>query len=828
MTILFEDISPDTPNLTAFDGASTAGLTLQVVGHEGELYAVSLNAGVWRSLSGGPWGQLQGPPGAYPARAYCIAMDPQNFAHLAVGERDGDAINPTQDRAGVWESFDSGNTWTCILDPATDAPGGCSSQAIPAIAFSSQGLFVATACGLAIRRPGDSTFQWMSKNPLNSQPIILATALAVSENKVWARIESRNLQNPTQTDYTLLVWSPFSPIEVIPIPAHAIFDGARGDRFSLAALDSNAYISVLGEKDPQTGNNFNTLLIYDATHGLWLTQRVLDSLNGTGAGGRRFVKMFILGNQSLSLSLGNRLQLFFCGAQDVFRARGFLPSVPGGFSGLIDWESFAHTAAAGPNSDLHVHSDIWDFHMINDFDTPGPIHWIAGDGGVFELRPPLPWLTRNAGLHTHHVHTLTILPTNDFSHGLDHSRLAYATSDNDAWWRRDDRTWAHENSLGDASWTAGDVGNPTSALLVRHLFDASHRDLELPLLIDLAHNTTRSFTVVNDNTFNGPTGFQFIQTLSGEPLPQSGGTAQLDAVMLADLPLKDTAGNPYPNPPSFLGNTPRRALLRNSTFTTFPDGPANQFSHWFIQIDQLPGGCQRFCVSGGHTTPVFYFHIINFQGCASGLFRWSASQGWSNCLLDNVMDLGVPNTDAPNDNTTFGPVFVNPYDPNQLFVLTSSAIMVSNNSGSSFSRDDVLTALLTSNEKFRLIGRFGGMNEHNLPLLHRASPMATLSHMAFNRDRPHEVIAASPYTGLFYSRGDGTWLDLTASLTQPLSPISSVGFDYTGIYVVMEGRSILRATTFHSLRLFLESKGVKSVRPLQPTGTISVRSLMGR
>ncbi len=269
MTIIFKDISPDAANLTPFHKSSTAGLTLQVVGHERELYAVSLNAGVWRSLSGGPWVQLQGPPGAYPARAYCIAMDPRNFAHLVVGERDGDAINPTQDRAGVWESFDSGNTWTCILDPATDAPGGCSSQAIPAIAFGSQGLFVATACGFAIRRSGDSTFQWVSQNPLNGQPITLATALAVSENKVWARIESRNLQNPAQTDYTLLIWSPFSPIEPIPIPAHAIFDAARGDRFSLAALDSNAYISVLGDPTPDGLNNYNTVLIYDATHGLF-------------------------------------------------------------------------------------------------------------------------------------------------------------------------------------------------------------------------------------------------------------------------------------------------------------------------------------------------------------------------------------------------------------------------------------------------------------------------------------------------------------------------------------------------------------------------------
>jgi hypothetical protein len=475
MTTIFKDISPDVPNLTplqtfALQGNSTAGLTLQIVGHDLDLYAVSLNAGVWKSLNHGPWVQLQGLPGAYPTRAYCIAMDPQNFDHLAVGERDGDAINPTQDRAGVWESFDGGKTWTSILDPATDAPGGCSSQAIPAIAFSSHSrpssLFVATACGLAIRRFDASTFQWVSQNPLTGQPITLVTALAVSERKIWARIESGNLQNPAQTDYTLLV-STDEGLNWKPIVIPAADYSQRGDRFSLAALDSNAYISVLGDPDPKTGNNFNTVLIYDAALGAWARQRVLNSLNGAGAGGRRFVKMFILGNQNLPLGLGNRLQLFFCGAQDVFRARGISPSGPGGFSGLIDWESFAHTWAGGPR-DPNVHPDIWDFHMINDFDTPGLISWIAGDGGVFELRPSSGWLTRVEGLHTHHIHTLTTLSSNDFSQGLAHSRLAYATSDNDAWFSFTIPSFIAAHCCDDINWTDGDTGNPDFLLTARH------------------------------------------------------------------------------------------------------------------------------------------------------------------------------------------------------------------------------------------------------------------------------------------------------------------------------------------------------------------------
>src|SRR5262249_39927262 len=121
-----EDPSPDLANgkPQPFRG-STAGLTPAIAGDGNFLYAVSLDAGVWKSAEGSRWQQLPNSP----PLANSIAVDPNNSAHLVVGERNGDSVATSLNRAGIWESFDGGNTWSYKLNPLT--LGGCFSQAIP-------------------------------------------------------------------------------------------------------------------------------------------------------------------------------------------------------------------------------------------------------------------------------------------------------------------------------------------------------------------------------------------------------------------------------------------------------------------------------------------------------------------------------------------------------------------------------------------------------------------------------------------------------------------------------------------------------------------------
>src|SRR5881409_1799169 len=141
------DIGPNTPNgtidLTDFD---TAGQPIALAGSTSTLYLATLNAGVWKSVSNGPWVQLPNSP----SRAYSIAVDPNDATHLAVGERDGDAVDIHLNGAGLWESRDAGNTWSYTFDPLSLT--GCSSQAIPSLAFSRNStLFIAGPCGIGRR-----------------------------------------------------------------------------------------------------------------------------------------------------------------------------------------------------------------------------------------------------------------------------------------------------------------------------------------------------------------------------------------------------------------------------------------------------------------------------------------------------------------------------------------------------------------------------------------------------------------------------------------------------------------------------------------------------
>jgi hypothetical protein len=65
-----QDVSPDTPNGVVNAGPSTAGLTVSLAGDTAALYAVSLDAGVWKSVAGSAWLRLPNAP--RPTKTQCI------------------------------------------------------------------------------------------------------------------------------------------------------------------------------------------------------------------------------------------------------------------------------------------------------------------------------------------------------------------------------------------------------------------------------------------------------------------------------------------------------------------------------------------------------------------------------------------------------------------------------------------------------------------------------------------------------------------------------------------------------------------------------------
>ncbi|MGH9845423.1 MAG: WD40/YVTN/BNR-like repeat-containing protein [Blastocatellia bacterium] len=754
-----QDLSPDTPNGTVNTqfGTSTAGLVSVMVGDGSGICLVGLNSGVWCSVGNGAWTQLP----TSPERVTSIAINPNDSLHLAVGERDGDAWPLALNQSGVWETRDGGRSWNQLLNPLTQA--GCTSQAVPAIAFSSQGtLFVATACGIGRRRASETAFTFDAA----TRGVGVITALVVSGNKVWGRTRDKLFVSANDGQSWTVKNIPAS------INGVAITFPGRGDLYSLAAFDGAAYFTCNFDPTPPCGNN-NRMLVYNANTDGWLLQPRQSNngigCDGTGLGGRRFVKAFTLKRSDLPNVVGRWLQLFYGAGQEVYQA------VAANADGTVtSWRRAVAAICPGCASNPDpVHADIWDFHIS----PSGATAWLTGDGGVFEKKltnvatfAGAGWLTRNQGLHTHHAHTLTVLPL-----GNGQSRLVYSTSDNDAWIKDEfNRRWVL-NVFGDANFTDGDVGNPAMALIARHT--------NLPWLTGfntkLPNGRTSGSILINKDTSLRTDGYplQIIQTWKGEtPYPL------LDVLLLQKTPV----GNPSPNG--------EMVLLRHKQFASQLDKDVTQFKDWTIEANNLPADTRGFAVSGGHTQTAIYVYAE--QSGRVRLYRRASAQPPT--VKTTWVELTVPGNLLTG--SARGPLFVNPYSPNHLLVLTDVGVKVSINSGVSFQSDDVLTALITGSGKFRLTGSYWGGNDNNVIIAGRANPMATLAHVAFSRDTLREMVVAAPFVGVFYSDGD-RWRDLTPALPRPRTPVSSVAIDAQSIYAATEGRSLVQITNYRGAKL---------------------------
>src|SRR5438874_8108756 len=114
------DVSPNDGDDSTYRQISAAGLISQLAGDENALYAVSINAGIWRRRAGGWWAHLQNSS----VLTTSLAVDPLNPRHLISGDRNGDASQSDPSRfdltqSGIWESFDAGDTWLWTFSPLT-------------------------------------------------------------------------------------------------------------------------------------------------------------------------------------------------------------------------------------------------------------------------------------------------------------------------------------------------------------------------------------------------------------------------------------------------------------------------------------------------------------------------------------------------------------------------------------------------------------------------------------------------------------------------------------------------------------------------------------
>ncbi len=510
------------------------------------------------------------------------------------------------------------------------------------------------------------------------------------------------------------------------------------------------------------------LLIFDATKNSWLTQNLnfggCHACDGTGLGGRMFMKSFLLPDPR---GIGQRIWLFYGTGQEVYQALGV------NADGTIpSWSRIAVTFASGaPPTNLHA--DIWDFNV--DVGNGGNTAWIGCDGGVSVAKLPGPfnfagvsWSLHVDGFHSHQSHTLTLLPVSP----VHRSRLAYPTSDNQAWCLDTSpivmpmAKWQAVAAGGDVTYAVGDAANPTFAMLVRHRAAGTLQHFGGPGIgVTLANYQLQRLTnPVKDVTIGNvgpdtPTTFQFIQAPKGQ------GASTPDAVMMTALPLTrwDSVNGVNvplaPNTPLAQSSNGLPVLLRNRNFVASPDVNTSKGAGWTVELNSFPAGTQGFYVTGSPKTPVYYAFT------AGAVCKWDGTK-WNPLPLSNLLS-----------SLIFGPAFINPYDQNVLYVITSAGIQVSNNAGTSFTIDSQLTALVQ-----------GGQN----------AALNTLAHMAFSYDSPAEVAAVTSTGSLFFNPGAGGWKDLTGFTPRPASPFVAAGIDCEAIYVATDGRSIFRIVDYQA------------------------------
>ena len=602
---------------------------------------------------------------------------------------------------------------------------------------------------------------------------------------------------------------------------------ARGDPYSLAAYGELAIISFKPTNAEQVQYSWNpdkwsanwvALLYYSKPNNSYFVQALKSDPywgDGRGLGGRARLQVFSKDN-SYEPSVGTGLSIYYGFGQDVLIANEI------GGRGELSWIPIARTCCGGCESvtnskylrnNYDVHSDVWDVHL----DPQTGALRLATDGGIFrrikDEKGKWEYVTHNSGLHTQHIHSIVALPSQSSSTTV--PQLAYTTMDNNAWYR--DRIsdgmwtgWQSCSDYGDADFVMGDLAVSNIALIGGRgdlMYTDFGRGKPSGATKDPGVRFTHNIGIpgsVGDSlhTLN----LQVIQTLKNES-PK----LLLDVVLLVQTPIKrrytlgfETVIN---------SNTGGPILIRNSQFLAQPDAVQPYYDGWGVVSNNLPVGTQAVWVSNGHTNPVFY---VETSGPVGEVYRMDYSEGmdWNTTVWRKLGGIAggvgakIPNT--PNKfwggQIGIGPLYVNPYDPNRLFVVTDKGVMRSPATGTVtettiFQLDEVLTALLTQSGTYDVTACFGGGDRSGTYVDQRATARYVLAQMAFNRENPLHVLAGSAVSGLFVAMEKTGWHSLTEYLPQPFSMISAVAIEGQTAYAALEGRGLWRFLNYQGSKL---------------------------
>jgi|GEM_PF-2538954 len=859
----YRDVGPDFDDARNEDWrGSSAGLIYQLAGDRNTLYAVSLNAGIWRRKSGERWHQLsQSSP-----LTTSLAVDPTNPRHLVSGDRnnagtDSDPANYDLSLSGLWESTDAGDTWQLVYSPLTrvadaSAPAYCvniQSQSIAAVVVTPVGTVLAgTPCGIARRATGASTYDF----PPIPAGLAAITAFAVARissvpaasgaargsrpttsNLIWAL--ARNVPGTVLT----LLWSDTdgstwnavalqSPVNGYGVPQATGEEMARGDDFSLAAFGDS--VAMVFKPTPDQENKTG-IVYYNRSTRTFSAHLVEAGNDGTGWGGRRSIRAIPIHSP---YSIGDGVRIVLNTAQGVFDGEGI------NRSGMVKWRKQITAHCRDCQDPDPMHADIWDVLPASDNDDL----WVATDGGIYAKSDTLG--SFNAGLFTQHIHTLSLI---EAPLGLGGPRLDYATSDNDAWFSPGPMpgspaaVWRSYTVLGDANWTAADRGNSRISLEVRDGLSADITDFGDGPPNGSSHVGGDNFLLSCRQTAGNPgacsdadvlpRNFRVVQTGSRSLPYRTGGL--LDVVWLTSLPLQYKNGDTVTNLSSgVLSDQVKTAsspvLLRNSALAVQPDINTSQFKGWSLESGSVPTSASRVWVSvenGHHPWEAVYYVCVCDHVATAHLFKQKTrSAPWEPVVVKIDQPSGSVITrdilpaweDAKKTvRGTTGPVWVDPINPNRLVVLTTVGVVISNDGGASWTEDRTLTLLLTNSWQYPFATGYPAGSDLGVVLGTRGLRFMYASDVAFGWG-DDQLAVASPFTGVYVRGGvNQPWLDLTQALPRPLATVSSLAFWGRELYVATEGRSLVQ--TIHSYDARMGAVFDRTVSPR--TGARTIRLL---
>lgn len=428
-------VFPDHPSN---GGSATAGVVHSLASPDPQhIFAVGLNSGVWESIGGYAWAPLP----RSPKYAYALAIDPNNAAHMAVGEYDGDATLLANNVAGGWESFDYGATWGArpSIDPTSQqvqtnqGPQTCNTKAIRSVAFSKthSTLIAASPCGLIVE-PAGQAWHWSGTtldtgdttgNVANA--VSGVTAVAASQTTLWARSGpfGAGLSYSTNDGATwqTVAWpNGLATAETLYSPF---------DWYSLAVTDRFAVVTGT--------DNANILIyVYDSTNQTWRTQTLVSAAWAagwaSGQGGERLIHAYLVN--------GNWIFAYVNG-QEVFEA----PASSWNGNGF----TWTRVAADAFYNGKTLHSDFHDYLITSD----GNMRVVSSDGGIEQCigngcTPSSGWSTFNSGLYTASI--FDVYGASDAQHVL-----SYAAMDDSGWFHDDANGW-YGADVGDGSFALGD------------------------------------------------------------------------------------------------------------------------------------------------------------------------------------------------------------------------------------------------------------------------------------------------------------------------------------------------------------------------------------